>query len=97
VGRRRQARSDRARSRQAAGTVRPLYGAGLLLLAAAGIAAVIVWDPVLALISALPLPDLPGRPDLPAWARWLKNAVVIVLVVLGLVGAAERHGRGRRS
>lgn len=72
-----------------------LYVSALVLLVAAGIAAVIVWDPLLALVSALPLPDLPDLSDLPGWVKWLKNAVVIVLVLLGVLGAFEKHGPGR--
>ena len=68
-----------------------LFAAGQVAIVGIIVAAVVFADPIPALISAIPFPDLdlpafPDMPDVPGWVKRVKNGVIIGLIVLAVIG-----------
>ena len=70
-----------------------IYAAGVVLLVALAVFVVVVFDPLRALASALPLPDLGGLPNLPDWLKWIWRGLMISLIALAVIGTIERGKR----
>ncbi len=80
-------RSERRRNRPG------IYAASVVLLVALAVFVVVVFDPLRALVSALPLPDLGDLPDLPDWLKWIWRGLMISLISLAVIATVERGKR----
>lgn len=76
-----------------------LYAGGVVALVASLVAIVVVADPLGAMVSALPWPDLPdlGLPDLPDWATWFRRGIVVAVMALAVIGAVGKARERERS
>jgi hypothetical protein len=60
---------------------------------------VVVFDPVAAIVRAIPWPGLPVTdvPDVPGWLRWPWHGLMVVALVLALAGALEKAAKSDRD